>query len=198
MLHCDFQVQLANSNQLGHHCVSKHPEEKPPAESSWFILVTCVYFQIPGNAFSLCFRTVKAVCHWTWVAILSSELWKSRIHLCCCFIRANDKFICLQCWFSWSIDVGCLSIFDVSNIGEEQFLSDSVTKSMVMWLKHWKFFKLLELVWNPNGAQRGGVLLWWVYIIGVVFFNIFYMIFILFKIIYFIDFIVHILGSGFI
>lgn len=38
----DFQVQLANSNQLGDHYASKHPKEKPPAESSWFILVTCV------------------------------------------------------------------------------------------------------------------------------------------------------------
>lgn len=28
------KVQLANSNQLGDHYASKHPKEKPPAESS--------------------------------------------------------------------------------------------------------------------------------------------------------------------
>ncbi|KAF9689557.1 hypothetical protein SADUNF_Sadunf01G0104500 [Salix dunnii] len=30
----EFEVQLANSNQLGDHYASKHPKEKPPAESS--------------------------------------------------------------------------------------------------------------------------------------------------------------------
>ena len=34
----NFQVQLANQNQLGDHYSSKHPKEKPPSDSSWFYL----------------------------------------------------------------------------------------------------------------------------------------------------------------
>lgn len=34
------QVQLANHNQLGDHYASKHPKEKPPAESGWIFSCT--------------------------------------------------------------------------------------------------------------------------------------------------------------
>lgn len=63
-----FQVQLANHNQLMDHYASKHPKEKPPSESGWYI-----YLNIYGDLF-LSERLRMYLLSSTWMCNLNLNL----------------------------------------------------------------------------------------------------------------------------